>query len=296
LNTEQFKQWGDFCSQSTLSTNRQKPLIMGILNVTPDSFSDGGTYYVKESAIEHAQRMIAEGADIIDIGGESSRPGALPVSIDEELARVIPVIEHLGAESDTCISIDTTKAEVMQAAVCAGASIINDIMGLRGNGALAMAAKLNVPVCLMHMQGEPGTMQNSPQYRQDVVDEINAFFQQRIEACLSAGIARKNLILDPGFGFGKTPQHNLRIVNQLAKFHSHHLPLMLGVSRKSTLGIILNSPVDKRVAGGLAIAVIAALQGIAIIRTHEVFATKQALVMVQAINEAGQTEIKTRTK
>jgi dihydropteroate synthase len=288
LNTAQFKQWGDFCSQSTLSTNPQQTLIMGILNVTPDSFSDGGTYYAKERAVEHAHRMIAEGADLIDIGGESSRPGALPVSLEEELARVIPVIEHLRAESDVCISIDTTKAEVMQAAVCAGASIINDIMALRGNGALAMAAQLNVPVCLMHMQGEPRTMQNNPQYKQDVVDEINAFFQQRIEACLSAGIAYKNLILDPGFGFGKTPEHNLRIVNQLAKFHSYHLPLMLGVSRKSTLGIILNTPVDKRVAGDLAIAVVAALQGVAIIRTHEVFATKQALVMVHAISSSTQ--------
>jgi dihydropteroate synthase len=286
LNTEQFRQWGEFYSQST--TNPQQPLIMGVLNVTPDSFSDGGAYYDREKAVDRAHDMIAQGADIIDIGGESSRPGALPLSLTEELARVIPVIERLRAESDVCISIDTTKAQVMQTAVCAGASIINDITALRDEQALATAAQLKVPVCLMHMQGEPQTMQNNPQYKQDVVDEINDFFHQRIEACVSAGLARKNLILDPGFGFGKTPEHNLRIVKQLAKFHHYQLPIMLGVSRKSTLGIILNTPVDKRVAGGLAIAVIAALQGLAIIRTHEVAETKQALMMVQAVNAAGE--------
>ncbi|NSL18077.1 dihydropteroate synthase [Tatlockia micdadei] len=260
---------------------------MGVLNVTPDSFSDGGRYYQIEQAIEYAHQMISEGADIIDVGGESSKPGALPVSCDEELERVIPVIKQLRKESDVCISIDTTKAQVMHEAINTGASIINDIAGFRSEEALAMAVKLDVPLCLMHMQGEPQDMQHNPLYRHDVVDEINFFFQQRIERCVAAGVKRKNIILDPGFGFGKTPQHNMRIVNQISKFKQHNLPVMLGVSRKSTLGIILNTPVDRRLAGGLAIAVFSALHGVAMIRTHDVAETHQALTMVQAIKAAG---------
>lgn len=283
MNIEQFKQWCEFHSQSALTTNQQKPLIMGVLNVTPDSFSDGGCYYELECAVARAHKMIAEGADIIDVGGESSKPGALPVSCSEELARVIPVIERLRAESNICISVDTTKAQVMRDAVYAGASIINDITALTSDESLVMAAKLDVPLCLMHMQGEPQTMQNHPQYTQDVVDEINMFFQQRIEVCVAAGIKHKNLILDPGFGFGKTPEHNMRLVNQLAKLQQHNLPVMLGVSRKSTIGTVLESPVDKRLVGGLAIAIFAVLQGVAMIRTHDVAETNQALVMVQAI-------------
>lgn len=287
MNTEQFKQWCEFHSQPALTANQPKPLIMGVLNITPDSFSDGGNYLVLERAIEQAHRMIAEGADLIDIGGESSKPGALPVSYAEELARVIPVIKRLRAESDICISIDTSKARLMHDAVYAGASIINDITALSSDGALTIAAELDVPICLMHMQGEPRTMQNYPQYTQDVVDEINMFFQQRIDACVAAGIKRKHLILDPGFGFGKTLNHNLSIVKQLAKFKQHKRPVMLGVSRKSTLGTILHSPVDKRLAAGLSMAVFAALQGVSMIRTHDVAETNQALLMVQAITEAG---------
>ncbi len=260
---------------------------MGVLNITPDSFSDGGRYYQLEHALSRAHQMIAEGADIIDIGGESSKPGALPVSCEEELKRVVPVIKRLRAESDICISIDTTKARVMHEAIYSGASIINDIAGFRSDESLAMAVKLDVPLCLMHMQGEPQKMQNNPQYQDDVVDEINFFFQQRIERCVAAGIKRKNLILDPGFGFGKTPQHNMRIIHQMSKFQQHHLPVMIGVSRKSTLGVILNTPVEKRIAGGLAIAVFSALHGVSILRTHDVAETNQALIMVQAIHAAG---------
>jgi dihydropteroate synthase len=257
---------------------------MGVLNVTPDSFSDGGQYYQLEKALSQAHRMIAAGADLIDVGGESSQPGALSVSCDKELSRIIPVIKQLRTESEICISVDTTKVQVMHAAVYAGASIINNIAGFSSEESLAMAAKLDVPLCLMHMQGEPQTMQNDPRYQHDVVDEINRFFEQRIDACLAAGIKRTNLILDPGFGFGKTVAHNLYIVNKIAKFKQHNLPLMLGVSRKSTLGTILNASVDKRLAGGLAIAVFAALEGVAIIRTHDVAETTQALTMIQAIS------------
>lgn len=288
MNIEQFKQWCEFQhTLPSLDTQPTKPLIMAVLNITPDSFSDGGNYVQLESAIEQAHKMISEGADLIDIGGESTRPGALGISSEEELARVLPVIRRLRSESDICISIDTRKARVMHEAVKAGASIINDISALSGEGALEVAAQLEVPICLMHMQGEPGTMQNFPYYSQDVVEEINLFFQQRIEDCVAAGIKPKHLILDPGFGFGKKPEHNLRLVKQLAKFKQHKLPLMLGVSRKSTLGEILKSPVEKRLVGGLAIAVIAALQGVAMIRTHDVAETNQALIMTQAINEAG---------
>jgi dihydropteroate synthase len=283
VNTEQFKQW----CESYPTDNLNKPLIMGVLNVTPDSFSDGGQYLQLEHALMQAHRMIAAGADLIDIGGESSKPGALLVSCEEELARVIPVIKQLRRESEICISIDTTKAQVMHEAVNAGASMINDIAGFRSAESFAMAAELDVPLCLMHMQGDPETMQDNPCYQEDVVDEINVFFEHHIDFCVAAGIKRKNLILDPGFGFGKTVEHNLEIVNKITKFKQHNRPLMLGVSRKSSLGAILKAPVDKRLAGGLAIAVFAALQGVAIIRTHDVAETNQALTMVEAINNAG---------
>ena len=286
MNKEQFKQWCEFHQASSLEVKLRKPLIMAVLNVTPDSFSDGGKFLKTEDALLQAHKMIADGADLIDIGGESSRPGALPITCEEELARVIPVIERLCKESEVCISIDTTKAQVMHAAIHAGASIINDISALNSEESLAVAAELDVPICLMHMQGEPRTMQNFPHYTHDVVDEINAFFQQRIELCVAAGIKRKHLILDPGFGFGKTPEHNLRVVKHFTKLKQHKLPLMLGVSRKSTLGTILKSPVEKRLAGGLAIAVYAALQGVSLIRTHDV-AEQIRLSNGTTINEAG---------
>lgn len=305
VNTEQFKQWcAEYNSENPallpvrdevgvrtpdeklLPAKLTKPLVMGILNVTPDSFSDGRLFFQLDKALEHAHRLIAEGADIIDIGGESSRPGASAIHCEEELARVIPVIKQLRAESDICISIDTTKAQVMHDAIRAGASMLNDISGFQRDDSLAVAAKLDVPLCLMHMQGEPLTMQTNPQYAVDVIDEINTFFQQRIEQCMKAGIKRKNIILDPGFGFGKTPWHNMRIVSQIMAFQQHNLPVMIGASRKNTLGLIGNAPVEKRLAGGLAIAVYSALCGVAIIRTHDVAETKQALLMVQAIQQA----------
>jgi dihydropteroate synthase len=256
---------------------------MGILNVTPDSFSDGGHFLEVSAACQHAEQMLTQGVDIIDIGGESTKPGAEEIPCSEELARIIPVIEHIRAVSDICISVDTSKAEVMQAAIEAGASLINDVAALSGDGALAVAADLKVPVCLMHMQGAPKSMQNNPHYADNVVDEINQFFQQRIEACLAAGFSREQLILDPGFGFGKSIQHNLCIVKRFSEFQQHALPLLLGVSRKSTIGAVLEKTVSERLTGSLATEIVAALQGVSIIRTHDVGETNQALQMVHAI-------------
>ena len=267
----------------------RKPLIMGVLNSTPNSFSDGGLFLNTDHACLRAQDMIAQGADIIDIGGESSQPGVAPVSSAEELSRVIPLIERIRATSDICISIDTYKPEVMEAAVTAGANIINDIRALTSDGALAMAAQLNVPVCLMHMKGTPESMQNGPYYAKDVVDEINEFFTQRVNACLQAGISPQNLILDPGFGFGKTVSHNLNLVKRLSEFQQHKLPLMIGVSRKSTIGALLAKSVESRLTGGVAMALFAALQGVSIIRTHDVDETNQTLQIIQAIMQCGQT-------
>lgn len=257
---------------------------MGVLNNTPDSFSDGGHYYqAPKKALARAHQMIAEGADIIDIGGESTRPGATPVSCEEELTRVIPLIKQLRAETDICISIDTTKPEVMQAAVSVGASMINDISALASPGALETAVTLAKPVCLMHMQNDPQTMQYNPSYPQGVIVAIQQFFQQQIERCLAAGMKKTHLLLDPGFGFGKSPTHNLQMVKELACFHQYQLPLLLGVSRKSTLGYVTNKPVDERLAAGLTLTVLAWLQGVSIIRTHDVGATYQALQMFTAV-------------
>lgn len=259
---------------------------MGVINMTPDSFSDGGQYFRLDQVKRHANRLINEGADILDIGGESSRPGAQSISVAEELDRVIPIIEYIRNETEHCISIDTSKPGVMEAAVTAGANIINDISALRHPDALSMAFKLQVPVCLMHMLGNPATMQDSPGYINDVTEEVNLFFAQQIDRCLKAGIVRENLILDPGFGFGKTVQHNLKLVKHLGKFKQHNLPVLLGASRKSTLGVVLDKPVNERLIGGVSISVIALLQGAGIIRTHDVKETKQALIMTQAVMEA----------
>ncbi len=277
MNSKQFTDW---CH---IAADLRKPLIMGVLNVTPDSFSDAGLFMGPSAALLRAEAMIQQGADIIDIGGESSRPGASAISCAEELSRVIPVIECIRTKHDICLSIDTCKTEVMKAAVAAGASFINDINALQGIEALSVVAALEVPVCLMHMQGVPETMQNSPHYVADMVDEINLFFHQRIEACEQAGIMRDRLILDPGFGFGKSVRHNLCLLKRLPEFQQHALPLLLGVSRKSTLGAILQKDVMDRLSGGLAVAIYAALQGVSIIRTHDVDETKQALQMLNAI-------------
>lgn len=236
-----------------------------------------------EHALEHARCMIHAGVDILDIGGESSRPGALPISLDEELNRVLPIIQKIRTFSDIAISIDTSKAIVMKEAINAGASMINDIRALQSEHALGVAASSNVVVCLMHMQGEPITMQSSPAYTNSIINEVNAFFKQRIYACEHAGILRERLVLDPGFGFGKTVQDNLMLLKNLDEFHQHGLPIMLGVSRKSTIGAVLNQPVDKRLIGSVAIAVYAAMHHMAMIRTHDVEETLQALQMVDAI-------------
>ncbi|KTD07490.1 dihydropteroate synthase [Legionella jamestowniensis] len=282
MNSKQFRQW---CHsyQNSSSLYQQKPLIMGILNVTPNSFSDGGKFLQRDNAVKHALKMIIAGADIIDVGGESSRPGAQPVSCEEELARVIPVIERLREETDCCISIDTTKHQVMKEAVAAGADMINDITALNSGESLQAAAQLDVPVCLMHMQGEPMTMQLHPHYEQDIIDELHTFFQQKIKHCLTAGIKFENLILDPGFGFGKLPEHNLRLVKNMATFNQYNRPLLLGVSRKTTIGAVLQKPVEQRLLGGLAISVIAALQGTSILRTHDIDETQQVLIMLDAV-------------
>jgi dihydropteroate synthase len=250
---------------------------MGIVNVTPDSFSDGGAYFDVHKAHRHAMQLIEDGADVIDIGGESARPGAEAVSLKEELHRILPVIQSIRKVSDVCISVDTCKPEVMKAAVDVGASMINDITALRSPGSLNTVADLNVPVCLMHMQGTPRSMQEQPNYPNGLVEEINTFFMERIEVCLQAGIDRSMIVLDPGFGFGKSVDHNLQLLRNIKAFQAHHQPVLLGVSRKSTLGVILQKDVSDRLIGGIAIAAYALLQGIDMLRTHDVKETQQAL-------------------
>lgn len=276
-----------------LSAGRQldlsQPRIMGVLNVTPDSFSDGGSFFDRDKALAQGLRLWHEGADIIDIGGESTRPGAADVSVQQELDRVIPLIERLEDGCPLPISIDTSKPEVMQAAVTAGAAIINDVYALQRPGALAMAAQLRVPVCLMHMQGEPRTMQQAPCYT-DLFGEISGFFQARIEACTAAGIARQRLLLDPGFGFGKTLEHNLRLLAGLKTFTGLGQPLVVGLSRKSMLGALLDgAPTGERLAASLAAGLLAVQRGANILRVHDVKATRDALRVIQAIHETEQS-------
>lgn len=260
------------------------PQVMGILNVTPDSFSDGGKYTQFDYALEQAQQMIADGATIIDIGGESTRPGAKAVSEHDELARVIPVLKAIKQRFNIVVSIDTSKASVMSAAIDAGADMINDVRALQNEGCLAAIANSNIPVCLMHMQGIPKNMQNSPSY-DDVINDIIVFFQQRIDTCISAGIARERLILDPGFGFGKTLEQNFYLLANLSKFNQLGLPLLAGLSRKSMIGNLLNREVEQRLAGSLATAIIAAQQGAHIIRVHDVQETVDALKVLKAVTD-----------
>ncbi len=257
---------------------------MGVLNITPNSFSDGGRYQNIQEACKRALDMVQQGADLIDIGGEASNPhgGYESISVDEELSRVIPVIAAIRERSDVCISIDTCKAPVMEQAVAAGASMINDITALQGENALDTARRLDVPVCLMHMQGNPQTMQDAPHYPDGVVDEINQFFSARIEACIKAGISKKHVILDPGIGFGKSTSHNLSILNHLSVFNQHQFPVLLGVSRKGFIGEVLNKGVSERMIGGISVALYAVMQGVKIIRTHDVNETSQALRMLVA--------------
>jgi len=258
---------------------------MGILNVTPDSFSDGGQFDRLDDALRHAERMVAEGAAILDVGGESTRPGASEVSESEEIERVVPVIEAIASRVDVPISIDTSKAGVMRAAVDAGACMINDVNALRGEGALEVAASLDVPVCLMHMQGGPRTMQQNPSYS-EVVSDVTGFLLQRVAAAEAVGISRDNILLDPGFGFGKTLQHNLSLLRALPSLVGQGYPVLVGISRKSMLGMITGRDVDQRLAGSLAAALIALQGGAAILRVHDVAETVDVLRVWQAVSSA----------
>lgn len=258
---------------------------MGILNITMDSFSDGGRFLSQERACEQAFHLISNGADIIDIGGESTKPGANPVPLDVELNRVIPIIEQIRKHADICISIDTYKPAVMAAAVAAGANMINDVYALQHEGALALAAQLSVPVCLMHMKGHPKTMQHNPVYPNGLIAETLQFFSERIRQCGDAGIKKNHLILDPGFGFGKKVQDNLHIMYHIDELKQFNCPLLVGVSRKSIIGSVLHKEVGDRLIGGIALAVYFAMHGIGIIRTHDVDETKQALDIIDAINK-----------
>ena len=267
------------------SLDLSHPCVMGIINVTPDSFSDGGDFLTPGNALIQARRMVGEGADIIDVGGESTRPGAMAVSQQQELDRVIPIISAISAEFPIPVSIDTTKAAVMREAVAAGAGFINDVMALRAPGAVDAASSAGVPVCLIHMQGEPRSMQQDPCY-QDVVTDVKAFFASRIEACLAGGISRDRLLLDPGFGFGKALEHNLDLLNNLSVFVDMGLPLLVGVSRKSMIGMILGgNPVRERLHGSIAAAVMAFERGASILRVHDVRPTVEALKVVAAVRD-----------
>lgn len=266
-----------------LSENR--PLVMGILNTTPDSFSDGGQFDSLSTAVDHVRQMIDEGADIIDIGGESTRPGAQPVSVEAELARVIPVISAIRQFSDIAISIDTSKPEVMQQAVEAGADMVNDVNALQAEGALAVCVQMDIPVCVMHMQGEPRTMQNNPHY-DDVVQDIKNFLQRRIDDCAAAGIRREHIILDPGFGFGKTLEQNYSLLKHLDDFLSLGCPLLTGISRKSMIGMVLDADVEQRLAGSLSAVVLAWSKGSRIFRVHDVKATVDALKICTTMSAA----------
>jgi dihydropteroate synthase len=258
---------------------------MGILNVTPDSFSDGGRYLRVDRAVGHAMQMIADGADIIDIGGESTRPGSHPVSADEEIERVVAVIEALRRKTSIVISVDTSKPEVMRAAANAGASIINDVRALRLTGAIEAATELALPVCLMHMQGEPETMQVNPGYA-DVVTEVLQFLLLRAERCMAAGIEREQIIIDPGFGFGKTLQHNLSLLAGLHRFVATGFPVMVGLSRKSMVRALADSPGSDLVAGSVTLALYAARHGAHIVRVHDVRQTVEALRIQLALDQS----------
>ncbi|OCG61274.1 dihydropteroate synthase [Gilliamella sp. GillExp13] len=258
------------------------PQVMGIVNMTPDSFSDGGNYNNLDDAMRRVDRMIQAGATFIDIGGESTRPGATEVSVDEELNRVIPLVEKIARYFDVWISVDTSKPQVMTESAKAGAHLINDIRALTEPGAVEAAAQTGLPVCIMHMQGDPKTMQNAPYYELDIYQEVDNFFTKQIQRCINEGIDRQKIILDPGFGFGKTLMHNYRLLATLERFHHLNLPLLVGMSRKSMIGQVLNVPPQERTLGSVTCAVIAAMKGAKIIRVHDVKETFNALRIVQA--------------
>jgi dihydropteroate synthase len=255
-----------------------KPLIMGVVNVTPDSFSDGGRFLDPEAAVLHARELAAEGADILDLGGESTRPGAALVSEDEELKRVLPVLEKL---ADHCVSVDTRRPAIMKAVLAAGASMINDIQALTAPYALEAVAPTGCAVCIMHMRGEPATMQREPRY-DDVLAEVKAFLKESVRKAMFAGIGRDRIVIDPGFGFGKTPKHNLQLLRNLSSFRDLGVPLLAGLSRKSTIGHITGRPVGERLAGSLAMALLALERGATILRVHDVKETRDVIAVWQA--------------
>ncbi|MBS7421678.1 dihydropteroate synthase [Pseudomonas syringae] len=259
--------------------------VMGILNATPDSFSDGGRYSQLDAALRHAEAMVQAGATLIDVGGESTRPGARPVSASEEVERVAPLVEVIARELDVIISVDTSTPEVMLATAGLGAGLINDVRSLQRSGALEAAASTGLPVCLMHMLGEPGTMQNDPHY-DDLVGEVCAFLAERMKQCVAAGIGQQQIILDPGFGFAKTLEHNLSLFKHMEALHALGRPLLVGVSRKSMIGAVLGRPVDQRLSGGLALAVLAMAKGARILRVHDVAETADVVRMIAAVEAA----------
>jgi dihydropteroate synthase len=265
----------------------ERPVLMGVLNVTPDSFSDGGRFVDPERAVEHGLQMVEEGAAIVDVGGESTRPGATPVTVDEEIRRVVPVIERLRARTEAVISVDTSKPEVIRAAAAAGAGLINDVRALSLPGALEAAAATGCAVCLMHMRGEPGTMQHDPRYV-DVVREVGAFLLEREQACRAAGIEDERIVLDPGFGFGKTLAHNLELLRRLPELTACGFPVLLGMSRKSSIAALTGRPAGERLYGSLALAAIAVLKGARILRVHDVAATLDAVKVAVAVRGAGE--------
>lgn len=274
------------CGAQRLDLSRVQ--VMGILNVTPDSFSDGGKLYqagqpIAEKALQRAAEMVDEGATLIDIGGESTRPGAAPVSVQEELDRVVPVVEMIRRELEVVISIDSSTPQVFTESAASGAGLLNDVRALQRDGALEAAAATGLPVCIMHMQGKtPADMQRAPQY-DDVVEDVAEFLAERVRVCGQAGIPAERILLDPGFGFGKTLEHNLRLLNRLERLHDLGLPLLVGTSRKSMIGQTLDRPVDQRLAGSLATAVLAVTKGAHIIRVHDVAATVDAVRMTEAV-------------
>lgn len=262
------------------------PILMGVINVTPDSFSDGGNFVYAEAAIEQAQKLVDGGASILDIGGESTRPGAESVPAHEEIKRVIPVVESLVRRfPDVVVSVDTSKSEVMRAAIEAGATLINDVMALSQPQAVEIIAQSQVGVCLMHMQGEPRTMQHAPHYV-NVVDEVAGYLKARLQMCLDAGIELNRIAVDPGFGFGKTLQHNLQLMAHLGRFEELGAPILVGVSRKSMIGQVIDKPVDQRLMGSVAAALIAAQNGAKILRVHDVDETRDALRIWQAVSQS----------
>lgn len=269
------------CASRELDLSRAQ--IMGVLNVTPDSFSDGGRYDVLDKALARAEEMVLQGASIIDVGGESTRPGAAKVGLQEEMDRVCPVVERLQRELDVVVSVDTSSPEVMTQVLGLGVGLINDVRSFSRDGALEAVVGSSVALCVMHMQGEPGTMQNAPRYH-SVVEEVLAYLEQQAARLIAAGVDRQQIVLDPGFGFGKTLEHNLQLLNGLSTFSAAGYPVLAGLSRKSMIGTILDKPVDERVAGSVAAALIAVQKGAAIVRVHDVAETVDAIKIWEALN------------